>query len=66
MKLTEPQRKILKSAAAHHGYSWNGLFSKTQANVAERLARKGLIRVSCYGDKYFATPAGRNALTEPN
>lgn len=58
-KLTEAQQKILTRAASGYGVVAQ---TKSDTNIVERLRLRGLVRISCYSDKYFATGEGRAAL----
>lgn len=59
IRLTRRQREMLSRAALDAGLSTS---TTAEANIAERLYQAGLIRISAYGDRYFATEKGRDAL----
>jgi hypothetical protein len=63
-RLSEAQREILARAAK----DWNGgirLDDKRQLNIADRLSKRGLMRIAIpgYGPDFYITPAGRAALS---
>lgn len=60
MRLTKSQRGVLARAASESGCS---PFDAREANTIERLRLRGYVRLSQYGDKYFATESGHLALT---
>jgi hypothetical protein len=60
MRLTEAQRRVLARAASESGCS---PFDAREANTIERLRLRGHLRLSMYGDRYFATESGRLAFT---
>lgn len=77
MKLTDRQRKLLADIAQHTrgapGFDGRPIYDGIEANVARRLAEKGLVVLPAGHGYVFGhsngvtiTPAGRAALEERN
>ena len=61
MRLTEKRRKLLERAASPYGLLSSGL--PAEEDRVEALHLAGLIRISAYGDKWWATDEGRAVLS---